>query len=529
MLLYFANILEFHRPLALIGYSVLIVFLAAFSIPTILKHAYQGLTKLFSVRFVTVGVLALLAFSFGLYFCMRNIWGYQSFHFGVFDFGIYNQMVSRIAYGLSLDIAYIQQPHFLGDHFQPILYLLAPLAPFFGSSYLLLFIEPLAFISGIIPLYLLGRHFKLPHLFIVIIAFAYFFYADNVIALESVFHPSTFIATFLLWLFYFFCKRKWVGYWAITTLLLMTKENVGIYIAFIGLWQIIFTSDKRLGLATLGYGTLWSLIAIEWLIPYFHHGPYVNAHLDPRLVEDHGALHTVLYHPQRIIEVLFSSLNKRIIVVRSFGFFGFLPLLTPGALMTVPFFAERLLSDNANRAELVFHYGAPVSAILVFSTMMTLHSLLKRYPLKAPVLATALIAGLILSYTFFIPPLSNMVTLKAEAKSQHTKVLTSALKRIPTKSTVIAQDSIAAHLPRQEKIIQLNPAPDDLGKYDYVIVDKDTSNGPIESVEQLKQSYRNIIKSGYYGLIFSQGTTAIWHKGARNETVLSPELEAFIR
>ena len=83
------------------------------------------------------------------------------------------------------------------------------------------------------------------------------------------FHPVTLATPLLLWCVWAVEADRPVLVGVFAALSVLTKEEVGIAVAALGLWVLIRHGRTRMAAALIIGGLMWSFIAIAIIIPYF--------------------------------------------------------------------------------------------------------------------------------------------------------------------------------------------------------------------------------------------------------------------
>ena len=104
-----------------------------------------------SVRWEAVAVGG-LAISAGVYYAVCGLLIHMSFHSYGWDLGIFDQVLWSIAHGHGFHYSFRDMPY-LGDHFQPMLALLAPLVFLKLGAAPILVVQGLAFGAAVVPLH----------------------------------------------------------------------------------------------------------------------------------------------------------------------------------------------------------------------------------------------------------------------------------------------------------------------------------------------------------------------------------------
>lgn len=186
-----------------------------------------------------------------------------------FDFGIFTQMFYNMKETL-LPMTTCERNVLLSHfdvHMSPIYYLILPIYWLFPYDETLIIVQLAFIISGIIPLYLICKAKKLNNIIITAVSLVYILSPVLFGGLFYDFHENKFLTTLILWLLYFVEKEKIYGMALFTVLVLMVKEDAGIYVATIALY-IIAVKGKKMkiaGAAMLALSVAWFFAAYNYL------------------------------------------------------------------------------------------------------------------------------------------------------------------------------------------------------------------------------------------------------------------------
>jgi uncharacterized membrane protein len=81
------------------------------------------------------------------------------------------------------------------------------------------------------------------------------------------FHPSVLATSMLPWLVYFSMKKYWSLFYFLLVLILVSKENMSLYIVFLGIYMFFFLGAKKQGLITFLCGVVYFWLATHVLLP----------------------------------------------------------------------------------------------------------------------------------------------------------------------------------------------------------------------------------------------------------------------
>src|SRR5437870_10070070 len=264
------------------------------------------------------------------------------------DLGYYVQVVWSIAHGHG---AYVTLPpmHAWGDHFSPILYLLAPLGRLAPGGSALVLAQTVVLCSGAVAVfvYTARRLHSVSDATRPAAALALLYLVNpslHGINIRDI-HPQAFAIAFLVWAAAAFDARRY-GWCALALLLTLGgREDAAIAVVGFGLWLALARRRWALGVTVLAASVLVLLIDLTWVMPYFRGSPYPHlgrySHLGASLPE---ILVTLVARPWRWAPVML-TLPKLAYLAAMLAPLGFLPLLAPRALAAaLPGLAMNLLS-----------------------------------------------------------------------------------------------------------------------------------------------------------------------------------------
>ncbi len=290
-------------------------------------------------------------------------------HFGStgFDLVIFDQAVRHYSEFTAPASSFRGYDNLLGDHFHPILALLAPLYWIYNSPITLLVAQALLIISACLPIYLYIKR-KLGIKSAILLNIAFILNAALLRAVYFDFHEIAFAIPLIAWAIYFMDLKAWRRFYIAIILLLLVKENMSIVVAFFGIYLLI-TKQLKHGLILLSAGIVWFLAATKIFIPLFAgDGRTFNYWSYTQLgVDLPSALVAIATNPFFTLSLLFLPLVKIVTFVKTFGVFLGLTFFSPLVILAVPFILERFLSSNENYWQFNYHYGATLTPILIMA------------------------------------------------------------------------------------------------------------------------------------------------------------------
>ena len=289
-----------------------------------------------------------------------------------YDLGIFTEYVKRFAHLQApvVDAVYPGE-NLLGDHFHPIVALLAPFFRIFPTPVTLLVAQALLIAISIIPISraateLLGRGPGQA----MAIAYGFSWAFQEMAGYE--FHEVAFAVPLLAFSMSALVRNmpRSAALWALP--LVFVKEDQGIAVAAIGLLIATVYREKILGLALAAWGLLWSFLAVAVIIPHFN-PRHTYRFLGAVPIHAHGPLIARLLH---LLVADFGT--KEPTLVLFFLPTLFLALRSPLVLVAVPDLLLRFISTDVNYWGIPTHYNAPVMPVVFVAAIDVLWLLQQR-------------------------------------------------------------------------------------------------------------------------------------------------------
>jgi uncharacterized membrane protein len=297
---------------------------------------------------------------------------FHTFLAGSYDLVIFDQAIRSYS-RFDLPVSIVKGVHngfgpdfaVLGDHFSPIIALLAPLYWIWDDPRTLLLAQAVLFAAAIPPLWVFTRR-VLGSAAAYCVAGAYALSWPIASAIAFDFHEVAFAPVLTaVMLERFQAGRRWHGVSAALALLLV-KEDMGLLVAGYGLYLLATRRDRALGGAFVAGGLAWTWLAARVLIPAFGG--------DPDYYWAYGALGDDL--PSAITHAATQPWDAVWLLVTppiKAGTLALLllplllaPLRSPLVLAALPLLAERMLASRFGHWwEPRFHYNAFVVVVLL--------------------------------------------------------------------------------------------------------------------------------------------------------------------
>lgn len=418
----------------------------------------------FSVRrlwpyvWIVTGVVALLYAGYAL-------WLHAHYGTHGHDLGIYDQAVWHLS-RLEAPITTVRRGpiiNLFGDHFDPILYVLAPAYTLWLTPAVLLVAQALLF-SALVPLlFLLGTRWRLPPLPALVIAAGFALNPGVFLAVNFDFHDYAFAPVLFVAAMLTATARSWWWYWATIFGLLLIKEPLGIYVTLFGVMLLLRSAPFRgVDRRTLAHGLMTTVVGIgafflitRAIIPAFSPDQgFVYWRQYSAVGETPTALAANMFlHPIRTFGALVDDPIKRTTMKYLLATAGFVPLLNwAGWPLLVAAFGERFWSSAHGLWMMQFHYALVLVGIMGITTLDALRVMEQRL-LRGISAGVAVVIVIMVSWVYTkLQPWQLLSDPSVAARPIAT--WNTALRSIPAADPVTAQDAFVPHLTNRQRIYQ---------------------------------------------------------------------------
>ncbi|MGI9084178.1 MAG: DUF2079 domain-containing protein [Aeromicrobium sp.] len=366
-----------------------------------------------------------------------------------YDNAIFEQAIRGYAH-LDAPIVAIKGPGFilLGDHFSPVIALVAPVYRLFPAAQTLLAVQAALIAVSVYVVASLGLR-RLGVWAGGGIALAYGLSFGLQSAVNADFHEVAFAAPLLALAGAAYVEGHFGRVVAWSLPLLLVKEDLGLTVVLIGL-VLWLAGERRRGAGLALAGGIGFLLVILVIIPAFNpEGAYAYA---GSVGGDRGLLETLLDGPGR----------KLLTVVMTFAVAGFAALASPWALLVLPTFAWRFAVDNPYYWGTDFHYSILLMAVVAVAAIdaMDRHPRLRLAAVVALAFTVAMQVG---------SPLASLADPDTYDRPARADSAERVLGLLPAGSTVDTDIGLMTHLTTDHDVTWIgtpgNATPD------YVLLD----------------------------------------------------------
>ncbi len=427
----------------------------------------------------TEPLLFVLAAASALGYAVYSIWEHDHF-LTDYDLAIADQAVWHYSHFQSPEITTIVPPvSMLGDHFSPILILLAPLYWLWSDPGTLLVAQAALIAASIVPVFLFAEP-RMGRVGAYLLAAAYALFWGISAAVGYQFHDVAFAPLLIALCILFADRRQWTPFFVSLAALLLVKESMSVLAVFIGLW-LLTGRELRIGAITIAAGVIWYFLAVDVLIPAFADGTaYTHWTYTSFGTDALSAIGHIATHPASPLQELVNDPEKRRTLAYLFLPFLGLVLCSRLALLCVPLVAQQMFSASPLFWGTDFHYWLAIAPVLAMGTADGFHNLIRRLDFGRSRAAWGeLVAAIILLANIGLATEFPLRTLAEPgisfSSSGNDRLNQRLLDEVPSDASVTASAHLLPHLSQRSDLYLLGyPAP----TTEYVIVGPDAFGWP---------------------------------------------------
>lgn len=402
-------------------------------------------------------IIAVCAISVAVYIFVMEIFKYKTFWTWCYDFGIFAQMYEYMRTTL-LPYTTCERGKLLSHfavHVSPIYYLILPIYAVFPYPQTLLISFSLVTLSGVIPLYLIARHYKFSNALSLCISLMYVFSPALIGASFYDIHENMFLPSLILWFLYFFEKGKSLPMYISMVLVWFVKEDAPIFMICIALYMILTRNRKKQGaivlLTSIGY-----MITVMLLLKTFGEGVMeyrlANLMTDPEAGLGNVAT-TALRNPALFIKESFEE-EKILCFLQMMIPVAFLPLFPKKIsqlTLVIPLFVENLVSDYAFQASINYQYVYGPLALLIYSSLVVASEM--KPSIRKLSLSVAMCSSVLLSVSLWSGSLYYYEAYKADR--ERLNIAEDILYALPNDASVEATTLFVPQLWNKKEVYEL--------------------------------------------------------------------------
>ena len=279
------------------------------------------------------------------------------------DLGIFVNLFWNLTHGGGWHSGMLER-HFFGEHFSPLLILIAPLYRLWPAPECLLAVQSAALALAAWPIYQLARA-RLGHGAGLVVLAAYFTYPPLLgVALHD-FHEVALAVPLLGFALWWLDQKRTAAAVLALAAAVLCKEELALTAAAVGVVLVIARRDWKTGGALFFSGLAVFWLLVDAVLPAFRGEPLPFADRYSQFTDGlSGILALATHDPARLLAACWSP-DKWDYLLDLLRPLGFLPVLAPlECLPALPTLARNLLSNHEPQFSIYFHYPAPMIPFL---------------------------------------------------------------------------------------------------------------------------------------------------------------------
>ncbi len=467
-------------------------------------------------------VLVLLILIYIGFFSFLHIVRHDSLHSNYYDLAIMDQTVYNTFRGRILEVTNpegINNFKRMAIHNDIVLAFLAPFYLIYSGAQTLVVIQTIVIALGAIPIYLLSKMILKSKPLGLTFSFAYLMYAPLQRAGNFDFHAVMLAVTFLLFMFYYFIRKKYWISLAFFVLSIFSKEQIplttGVFAFFMAI-SAYKNNDKRklfFSGVILFASILWFALSIWLIIPYFRGGQHFALSRYKTLgIGPTEIIKNFLIKPGTYFSFIFNSVNSNYLFLLLFPL-AFVSLFSPiYLLMALPEFMINFLSSHSQMRGIDNHYAAIIIPFIFISAIFGVNEILKRKILDSKkIILIIVVFTLIMSYYKGLLPYSKDSSLKLflTHRSEMDSVKEWENKLRDENISVSVSESLGAHFSQRIKMYRFS----ETYRYaDYVLIMRnDIYNDWLDKKQAIKD-YEKLKADKGYNMIYKDNEFEIYKR-----------------
>lgn len=464
-------------------------------------------------------VLILILVFFAAIYSSVSLVNHYNFRTYGFDLGIYNNALYDYSHLRVSDNPVIGNhiTNVLSDHLSFYHFIYAPFRYILGSWTLLIF-QILAILLGGIGIFksisLLTKSKTIPYL-----ALIHFFSMWGIYsALSFDYHDNVVAAMVVPWYFFSILKRSTKHIILCSVLLIISKENIALWLSFIALgtaiWQYKDAKIRNLNLFISVFSIIYFILAIKVFMPYFGGGrafAHLNYHALGNSLPEY--FKTMVTRPLYTLSLLFKNHSPNVMSNGIKAELHFVILLSGGValllrpqflIMLIPIYAQKLFHTSFVKWGINLHYSIEFVPIITFALYYLLLSLSNKKLLYS-LASISLILCILTTNSrlhhrkskWYSRENADIFYKKHYSTNYNVTEIRNELDKIPGNAKICAQNMLVPHLSFREWIYVFP----NINNADYIITIPTSGNfwpyneeKYLKKIEELKQGNYKVIK-----------------------------------
>lgn len=426
-------------------------------------------------KYISISALTFIAVFFFLILTGMSVFRYLTFSAPNYDFGIFCNMFHNMKESFR-PLVSCERDQILSHfavHFSPAMYVFLPFYYIFPSPVTVAVFQTVAIYSGIIPFILIMKNRKFDSFTMCMFAVVYAANAAYTGGCRYDFHENCLLVPFMMWMFYFYEKKKLPLMFLFALFTLMVKEDAFIYVSVFAVY-VILTEKKFFKGSTLIF-MAFAYFAVACYILEQHGTGIMSNRYDAMISGDEGlfgVIKTAFTNPAYAIELIFRTkdkdANKLIYFLQMLCPLAFMPFITKKSVrlvLVLPLLLN-LLTDYVYQYDISFQYNFAIMSLLLYLCVVNATDMEKKKRDFLSVTAAGLAA--MMFFMLIVPGFTSKTKDYFTAKEKF-ESMEEVIDAIPQDASVAASTFLIPHLADRTHIYEVYYTQHT--EFDYVVLD----------------------------------------------------------
>ena len=450
-------------------------------------------------------------------------------HFQTFgwDLGYFDQIIWLISRGI-FPFSTLSGVNLIAGHFSPILLAFAPLYWIWADPRILLIVQSFLVVYAALPLYLIAK-MKTTNLFFPIsVVLSYLFFIGTQWTILNEFHEMAVVPISLSFLFYSLEKNRRLLFWVTLLILFLTKEEMSLLIAAIGLMVWLYFKKSHVGLGLFLFGIVFFFFLTNFFMPLVSEkGEYYQSHLSNMAKTPSDFFLKIITDPLFTLKSLINPAEKGKTFLESFLAFGLLPVFAPYPVM-IPLAEQFLTRFLYTGPQFTFwqnvnHHAAPSAILLALSSIYGMKRLQSKFgKYKRSILwicSLALLFSTIIQDVLLKGPIHSIFKKQLYETLSWMKDNYDVINKVQKSVDLAAQNNLVPHLSQRRKIYLLP----EIDNAEEIVVD--LHNGPNKyspmTYEEMRDLVQELLTSKRYSIVYQKGDAMLLQRNYKTDITKS--------